>query len=71
MIQCTPEGIPFVKDPLISAAVKVPHKRQVLKAIREIHAGCHGTEQEELLLGRLETVCNFFGVTLEHVVNGS
>lgn len=55
---------------VMAAAVKVPHRRQVLKSLREIHAGCFGTEEEEVLREHLDTVCRFLGTTLEQLVDG-
>ena len=55
---------------VVSSSIKVPHKRQVLKALREIHAGCFGTEEEEVLCSHLDTVCRFLGTTLEQLIDG-
>jgi hypothetical protein len=38
--------------------------------LREIHAGCFGTEEEEVLREHLDTVCRFLGTTLEQLVDG-
>lgn len=67
MIQCTPEGIPFIKDPLIASSIKMPHRRQVLKALKEIYEECYAQEENLNACANLDIVCRFLGITLEQL----
>lgn len=70
MLSIDEEGVVSHVNPVMSSAVEVPHRRQVLKSLRKVFAGCCNSEQQEDLCENFDTVCRFFGITLEQLIDG-
>lgn len=69
MLSIDEDGVVSHVNPVMSSAVEVPHRRQVLKALRKVYAGCCSIEQHDELCNNLDTVCRFFGLTLEQLID--
>lgn len=57
-------------NPHMSTEVKVPHRRDVLNALKEVHYYSEDTRAANIVDGHLNTVCNFLGITLEQLLHG-
>ena len=63
MLSINEEGSISVVNPSMSTAVQVPHRRQVLSALRGLHKI---TKKKGLAVTEdLNTICRFFGVTID------
>lgn len=71
MLSIDQEGIVAHVNPAMSAVVKVPHRREVLAALRDIYDECYAQEENLQACTNVDTVCRFFGMTLEQLVDGS
>lgn len=71
MLSIDLEGTIAHVNPAMPAAVKVPHRREVLAALRSIYDECYAQEENIRACASVDTVCRFFGITLEQLVDGS
>lgn len=63
MLSISEEGNISVVNPAMSTAIAVPHRRQVLSALRGLHKA---TKRKGIAVtDDLDTICRFFGITLD------
>lgn len=65
MLSISEEGYIAVVNPIVPAAVKVPHRRQIRSALLGLR---RATKQDNLAASEaLNTICRFFGFTLDQL----
>lgn len=66
MLSVDEQGDVFHVNPTLAPSIQVPHRREVLAALRQIHreAGKRSTQVTK----NLDTVCRFFGLTVPQML---
>lgn len=70
MLSIDTQGKVHHLNPHMPTEVKVPHRRDVLNALKEIHRHCEGLQVSGDVDVHINTVCNFLGITLEQLLHG-
>lgn len=68
MLTIDEDGVVSHLNPAMPTVVKVPHRRQVLAALRGLHKV---TKTRGIAVNKdLDTICHFFGITLDQLIEG-